>query len=155
MIGRTQRERQKARRVQSAARHAHFGPRLVSGRASRAWVPPGGNRSSVPRAFGDATTEADVYAMRRPMVAAQAERVFAASLPLQYSALDGTPCLEAYSARNQGTCGACYASFFELPLTLAQVRPRRSLPGKFSSGRTLGSPEVASLYFSTVSSGTT
>lgn len=42
-------------------------------------------------------------------VSAQDEAVYVADMAEEHSALDGSPCLTGYAARDQGTCGSCYA----------------------------------------------
>ena len=74
--------------------------------AYRSW----GKQGDAPTyALGDKTTTEDIKRTLANTISPEHEHVFAQSLPADYSPLDGTPCLTDYTARNQGSCGSCYA----------------------------------------------
>ena len=74
--------------------------------AYRSWSKQGDAQTY---ALGDKTTTEDIKRTLANTISAEHEHVFAQSLPADYSPLDGTPCLTDYAARNQGSCGSCYA----------------------------------------------
>ena len=59
--------------------------------------------------LGDTTSDADLNRTRANTIPWEYEHVYANSMPTSFDPTAGTPCLEGYSARNQGSCGSCYA----------------------------------------------
>lgn len=97
------------RHSRNAGWWAHFGQAQPT-RSYRKWLSVReAAATSTDYALGDTTTEADVNATLRHFVSAQDERVYAASLPASYDPFEGSPCVADYVARNQGSCGSCYA----------------------------------------------
>ena len=110
-VGHTLRERQQRRRSKT---HRHYGARDAR-KTYRAWSArrargrrAGAEASSV-YALGDTTTELEVNRTLANPIPRHHEAVFAQSLPSSYDPTEGTPCVADYEARQQGSCGSCYA----------------------------------------------
>ena len=63
-------------------------------------------RHSTKYALGLTSNKTEALADLSQPVRAEDSSVYVAALASEYSALDGSPCLTGYSARNQGSCGS-------------------------------------------------